>query len=114
MAVHERHFGRKFGVARNMILQLSVQRMQYFKYNPVDINRQPALIGSAEQRTDTVEHFACATTVAYNSIEDCSNLIDIERRRSKKSPCRTAVCRNRRQGLAYFVSNRSRNRFNIH
>src|SRR4029077_10013706 len=114
MAVHERHFGRKFGVGRNaMILQLSVQRLQYFKYNPVDIDRQPALIGSAEQRTDTVEHFARAMAVTYNSIDDCSYLTKIEWRHSKKSSCRTTVCRNGSQGLAYFMSNRSRNRLNI-
>jgi len=39
-----------------VIIQLFVERLQHFKRDLVDIDRQPALVGSPEQGADAVEY----------------------------------------------------------
>jgi len=60
-----------------------------------------------------LSNIAGTTAVTYDRIENSAQIIRIERRQSEKLQRRASVGRDGRQGLTYFMSNRSRNRFNI-
>src|SRR5258708_31188308 len=95
MAVHKRQSGGKLRMCRDAVIrQLSSQRLQYFTGNLADVDRYSGLIDSPEQGYDAVEHVARVAAVPYDVIENCAQLVDIERRPSKISPCRTPVCRD--------------------
>ncbi len=114
VAVDRRQVGRKFGFGRNtVILQLSVQRLQHVKCNLVDIDRQSPLIAPLKQGADAVEQLARVKAVGDDSVQNCPQLVKIGGRHLKKAHCSSAAARNGRQGLAYFVGDRSRGRLDV-
>ena len=104
MPVDQRQIGCKFGFGRDAVIpQLSVKRLQHATCNLVDIDRSSAVIDLLKQGTDAVEDLARVTAVGDDPIQNRPQLVKIGRRHFKKCYCRKAVCRNGRQGLAYFV-----------
>src|SRR5258708_713176 len=95
MAVHKRQSGGKLRMCRDAVIrQLSSQRLQYFTGNLADVDRYSGLIDSPEQGYHAVEPVPPVPPFPSDLIPNCAQLVDIERRPSKISPCRTPVCRD--------------------
>jgi hypothetical protein len=72
------------------------------------------LTSLAKQSTKGVEHFASAMTITCYSIQSRPYFVVLWWRPSKPSPRRVAVYLDGRQGLSYFMSDRSQSCLDVH
>ena len=96
-----------------MTIQIFFQRVCYAENKTVHIDWLSFQAALPKQGSNAVEHIIGTMPVAFYAGQGLTCFVMIRWRRFKPQQCCISVCHDGAQGLAYFMSNHSRDRLRV-